>query len=139
MSEFAWSKCPQCGLTHRHEGALPTTVIYCVSCNYEFCPSDHETTKKAWVDEWKKRNGLYHEKPKPEPGKLVSLGGYRLEDLHSYLDEAISDGATGAVLIVSTGEDNLWSAFSCGDLSPAERAFIYQQLILLEVAEQGGV
>lgn len=67
--------------------------------------------------------------------KLTAIGGERLEDLHGYLDEAIENGATGAILIVSS--EDTWSAFANGDMTPAERTFIYQQLILLEVAHQG--
>ena len=72
--------------------------------------------------------------------KVTTLGGERLEDLHGFLDEAISEGATGAILICSfpdaVGNDGKWSSYCNGDLSAAERAFIYQSLILLEVAEQ---
>lgn len=72
---------------------------------------------------------------------VVALGGDRLADLHSYLDEAIAAGATSAVLIVSYpagagrhGGD--WEAWATGDISVAERAFIYSQLHLLAISSQ---
>ncbi len=72
-------------------------------------------------------------------GKVIALGGERLEDLHALLDEAIAAGATAGVLIVINEDDHpdgAWSAYGTGGISPAERTFIYQQLIVIEVADQ---
>lgn len=69
---------------------------------------------------------------------MQALGGDRVEDLHANLDEAISKGAKGAILIAFYPEEheNEWEAWGSDGTTPAERAFVYQQLIVCEVARQ---
>jgi len=63
-------------------------------------------------------------------------------ELHAILDQGIARGATEAILIIAypegSGPDGVggWEAFGTGGTTAAERAFLYQQLILLEIAGQ---
>lgn len=76
---------------------------------------------------------------------VKALGGERVEDLHSYLDEFRAKGCTKAILVAiyddplpidDDGDESQWEAVSVGGSSCAERAFIYQQLIILEISKQ---
>ncbi len=66
-----------------------------------------------------------------------SLDTGRIEDIHGHLDEAISKGAKGAILIAiypdGTGEDGDWEAWATDGLCGKERLFAYQQLSFLEL------
>ncbi|KKM07347.1 hypothetical protein LCGC14_1734890 [marine sediment metagenome] len=63
--------------------------------------------------------------------KVVALKGARIADIHSLVDEAISDGKRAAIFISVTGEngDCNWQAFTRGrQLSTAEVVYIGQGL-----------
>lgn len=69
--------------------------------------------------------------------QVRAIGGDRLEDLHGLLDEAIAKGARAALLVAvyEPGSDPEWEGKWSGKTSPAERAFICQSLIIIEVAD----
>ncbi len=71
------------------------------------------------------------------PAEVKALGGDRLEDLHSYLDEAIAAGIDGAILIMHRGHG--FRAIARGGSTPESRLMIYQQLSTLEVHYRLGV
>jgi len=64
-----------------------------------------------------------------------------LEEFHAVLDQGIAHGARAGVLILAYPEDQApeggtWEAFGTDGMNGAERTFIYQQLILIEISSQ---
>lgn len=77
----------------------------------------------------------------PGEARAIRQEANRPEDLHASLDEAFSRGAIVGVSIMvcpeyKGPEAGSWEEWATDGKSPAERAFIHQQLIVVEIADQ---